>query len=152
MVTSMNIMRRVEERKLRFKQRKIRKEGGRRTRRGRGGVTRVFNEIKITTNKSVKRAISGRHGRNKRGVEGEVPRLEVDVKKLKGLMGAGKRGISTKLDIASSNRGKRNITGRIKTEHSRRINNNCPSTININVIPRDTAIGERGESEFLARR
>ena len=67
-------------------------------------------------------------------------------------MGAGKRGLSTKLDIASSNRGKRNITGRIKTEHSRRINNNCPSTININVIPRDAAIGERGESEFLARR
>jgi hypothetical protein len=123
----------------------------------RSGVGRVFNEIEITAQEGRCTIKDSGHRIQKKSVEGEVTRFKVNVEDLEGLMRMRFRNVATKLNIAPSDKGKRDVNRIKEFENRRRIDNSSASTPHIIVIPRDSTIRKgrkglafiRGEMSFL---
>ena len=104
------------------------------SRRRRRGVSRGFNKIKITANKSSNVIRHSKHGLNKFRVEGKISRFKVDIKNLKRGVGRRSRGIAAKLNVTGSKRREGIIRATKVTRKGRGVNNNSAGMITIKLL------------------
>jgi hypothetical protein len=70
--------------------------------------------------------------------------LEVDVKKLKGLVGDRERGVTPKLNIALEGEREGNISWGVRAEDGRGVDDRSASLVNLKIITRDSCTWANG--------
>jgi hypothetical protein len=140
-IKGMGNRRRIKERKLLFKERPRRKKRRRgQMSTGGGRIMKVFYKVQITAEKSSRTIKDRRHSIKKKSVEDIISRFEVDVEKLKGLMRVGFRSITTKLDVTTGDRRKKNIFRNKEVKNRRRVNNKSARATHVEIVPRNRTI------------
>ena len=83
------------------------------------------------------------HGTDEIGVKGEVTsRFEVNIKKLKGVIGVGEGRVTTQLNMALGNGRERDVLSRVARANRRSIDDKRTTVVHIKIIAGDTAISE----------
>lgn len=124
--------------------------GGGKERSGGGGVSRIFDEIEVTTEEGGDRRVSGEHSVKERGVEGVVTsRLEVNIENLKGDTSGRNRVVTTKLNPSFGDGGEVDICPRVVGEERGGVDDESAGVCHIQVVAGDDAVRKTGEGEAL---